>query len=139
MTQTEDQPIEIIPVKSERARHLEKYQKRFQPGQSGNPGGRPRSAPLTKALRELCDEVDEKTGLDGAQMLARALFKEGLKGNVWAFSKIADLVEGRIVSAISAEITGNAESYGQSVKLKLIQKLVRTEELPAASEGEQTQ
>lgn len=32
----------------------------FQPGQSGNPAGRPRSADLKAAVREFADEVDPK-------------------------------------------------------------------------------
>jgi len=62
----------------------------FKPGQSGNPGGRPKSAPVTNLLREILEKDDGKEAI----RLAKAIIKEAAKGNVKAFEAIVNRVEG---------------------------------------------
>ena len=79
--------------------------KKWKPGQSGNPGGRPKRKPLTEAYgrilkRRVPADVVRKLGLRGhptyAEMIAMSLAKEAIKGKVQAASELADRVEGRI-------------------------------------------
>src|SRR4029450_12554417 len=73
----------------------------FKPGQSGNPGGRPRNDTLTASLlaklKELAPGADEKTVAD---CLATVLVREALQGSIHAISLIADRTEGKARQAI---------------------------------------
>jgi hypothetical protein len=137
MTDTDNQPGVITPPKSARAQFLEKYQKRFQPGQSGNPGGRPKLKLLSQAAREALSEINPETGLTGAEEIVVAMMKEAKKGNIWAAKELREWTEGKVPNVFIGDV--NHSSDMSKVKELLMQKLIRREELPAASEGEQTQ
>lgn len=75
---------------------------RFQPGQSGNPTGRPRDV-ISQEMRKLSVErcprfKDERTW---ARAIAVAIFARAIRGDVRAFSEICDRVEGKPHQAIS--------------------------------------
>ena len=79
--------------------------KPWKPGQSGNPGGRPKKKPLTEAYnlilkRRVPKDVLAKLALRGhptyAQVIAMALAREAIKGKVHAAAEMADRVEGRV-------------------------------------------
>jgi hypothetical protein len=67
----------------------------FQPGQSGNPGGRPKKTRISDASREWLEQIDEKTGLTNAELVVLAQGKQAKKGNTTAFNALADRTEGR--------------------------------------------
>jgi hypothetical protein len=82
----------------------------WKPGESGNPGGRPRRKPLTDAYAALLDKpippdmarqlkLDESTTY--AQVIAMSLVREAVKGKVQAAAEVADRVEGKITQPIS--------------------------------------
>lgn len=73
----------------------------FKPGQSGNPGGKPKSKILTDSLRLCLDEKDAK-GITNAEKLARALVDRALTGDVSAYREIADRIEGK--SPLEADV-----------------------------------
>ena len=73
---------------------------RLPKGVSGNPGGRPRKTKLTDATRQWLEQVDEKTGLTNAMLVAAAVGKKALKGSHEAFKVIADRAEGRPAQSI---------------------------------------
>jgi hypothetical protein len=128
----EDHPVAIPPDEDQNnrsvlAKHLEKFQRRFQPGTSGNPGGRPRSAPLTNAIREILDEIDPHTGMDGAERAARALFKRACQGDVWAFREIREMAEGRFSLALIAKVNTDEKDVAKA-KQTLLAKLISAEE-----------
>jgi hypothetical protein len=77
----------------------------WKPGESGNPGGRPKKKPLTDAYAAILGkpvpaEVAEKLKVDTsttyAEIIAMALAREAVKGNVRAAGELADRVEGKI-------------------------------------------
>jgi hypothetical protein len=72
----------------------------WQPGQSGNRNGRPKRKPITEELERLLDEIDptdKKHRRTYRKRLAVALAEMVIKkGNVAAFTEIADRVEGKV-------------------------------------------
>lgn len=71
----------------------------WKPGQSGNPGGRPRRKPISDAYTAILEAQDAK-GVTGAQMIALAMFQQALKGNVQAVREITDRVEGALRQSV---------------------------------------
>ncbi len=74
---------------------------RFKPGQSGNPGGRPKTKLITQAYRELLEQLDPKERKTLAQRLARKAVQQALKGNLAALKEITDRTEGKSVQPLS--------------------------------------
>jgi Family of unknown function (DUF5681) len=70
---------------------------RFQPGRSGNPGGRPKTARLSQACRELlaAPVPRDPKGLTYAEAIAQMLAKKALDGDIRAAQEIADRAEGK--------------------------------------------
>ena len=69
----------------------------WQPGQSGNPGGRPKKLPITDALRELVDKgaVPQKKAATLAGQLAQQLVRAALKGKMAPLVEVIDRIEGK--------------------------------------------
>ena len=61
---------------------------RWQPGQSGNPGGRPKKKPMTDALIRLFNKLSDAETED----FNKELFFKAAKGDVAAYKEIADRV-----------------------------------------------
>ncbi len=80
-----------------------KHGKRFQPGVSGNPGGRPRKRPLTEAYEKLI--ADPKI----AEAIAKGIIRAARRGNVKAASEIADRVEGKVTKQVAPELEGGIQ------------------------------
>ena len=74
---------------------------RFRPGQSGNPGGRPKTKLITQAYRELLEQLDPEEKKTLAQILARNAVKHARKGNLAALKEITDRTEGKAVQPLS--------------------------------------
>ena len=71
---------------------------RFQPGQSGNPGGRPKEKPFREALRlELAAAGEDNKAL---RTIARALIDKAAEGDMAAIREVADRVDGKVAHAI---------------------------------------
>jgi hypothetical protein len=97
-----------------------KIGQQFPPGVSGNPSGRPKLTKLTEALREQLAEIapnaPERTV---AEVIARALIREAVSGNVQAAREIADRTEGKPKQAIDLDLQisdwrTEAQKYGLS-------------------------
>ncbi len=67
----------------------------FKPGQSGNPGGRPKETPITDALRAALSDPSE------LEKFIRAVLKKANKGDVKAFQAVSDRVEGKPAQAVT--------------------------------------
>jgi hypothetical protein len=93
---------------------------RFKPGETGNKNGRPKLTKLTEALREQLAEVSpnapERTV---AEVIARALIREAVSGNVQAIRELADRTEGKPMQKVDLDVQVNdwrteAQKYGLS-------------------------
>jgi Family of unknown function (DUF5681) len=69
--------------------------KGFQPGVSGNPSGRPRTAKFSEAARQLLAEIDGRTGETNAECLVRHCFKKAMHGSPRHLEMLLAYVEGR--------------------------------------------
>lgn len=73
----------------------------FEPGQSGNPGGRPKTKPFKEALMMealACERGDPCEALPGSlRWNARKLLEQG---DVQAIKELADRTDGKVAQAI---------------------------------------
>lgn len=84
----------------------------WKPGQSGNPGGRPKSAPLSQACRELLTQpVPNNPTCTYAQAIAQKLAERALKGDILAAREIADRAEGKARQSIQFENPAFREAF----------------------------
>jgi hypothetical protein len=79
--------------------------KPFQPGQSGNPGGRPKRTPLSDACRErlLLTVPGDTEGRTYAQKIAASLAEKAAEGDIRAAQELGDRAEGRARQSIEIE------------------------------------
>ena len=77
--------------------------KGFQPGVSGNPNGRPRTAKFSEAARRLAEEIGHN-GKTGAEQLAEHCLKCALKGSARHAEMFLNYAEGRPRQAV--ELSG---------------------------------
>src|SRR4051794_25670331 len=81
---------------------------RFKPGQSGNPGGRPKGTSLTARLRFRLAQVEPGSGQSYADLLVEALVGEALKGDVQAARTILERVDGKLPDKVKVQETRKA-------------------------------
>jgi hypothetical protein len=85
---------ETATASSDRAEHLRPHQ--FQPGQTGNPGGRPRTKLFRKALIALlADTEDEASPSERLRKIAARLTDAAEKGDIRAAEFLRDCVDGK--------------------------------------------
>lgn len=81
----------------------------FQPGQSGNPKGRPKgSNSLAMLLKRIGEENLEGSELDKREAIMRKVYKLAFDGQPWAVQFIADRTEGKPTQT-QINIDGEAE------------------------------
>lgn len=84
--------------------------KPWQPGQSGNPRGRPpKDVCLTSLLKEALDQVPEgsKDGKTWAEKIVFAWLLFSAMGNPTLMKELLDRVEGKVVDRVEAEVTAS--------------------------------
>ena len=102
---------------------------RFQPGRSGNPAGRPRTKPLTEALRRILSRDED------CDALARAIVRFARKGSVHHFREIADRLEGKVTQPV--ELAGTVEHViTEAEKLHAIELVQEMRVLEARGDGQ---
>src|SRR5690349_12967880 len=80
----------------------------FEPGQSGNPGGRPKSKPFADALRmEIAAAGADHKAL---REVARALLTKAAEGDVPAINALADRLDGKVPQAVEGEMNHTADN-----------------------------
>jgi hypothetical protein len=72
---------------------------RFTPGQSGNPGGRPKGESLTARLRRYLDEEGED-GRTRAERFVERLAEMALAGNVHVMKMVLDRLDGKAIDNV---------------------------------------
>lgn len=82
---------------------------RFKPGQSGNPGGRPKTKLISQAYRDFLQEFDTKKRRTMAQEIAKQVIQKALKGDLAAAKETTDRTEGRAVDQTQLFIGGTIE------------------------------
>ena len=77
----------------------------FKRENRANPGGRPKSAPLSQACRELlaAPVPDDPEGRTYAQVIAETLAQKALPGDIRAAQEIADRAEGKARQSFEIE------------------------------------
>jgi len=73
--------------------------KPWQPGQSGNPAGRPKHRVISEDIAEVLDE-EVSSGLTKGHKIAQKLVAMAMAGNMAAIKEILDRTEGRPKQAI---------------------------------------
>lgn len=71
--------------------------KRFEPGETGNPAGRPKGTSLTDKLREIIDRNDGEV----ADALVKAAVKAALKGDFRFWQEIMNRVDGKVADRVA--------------------------------------
>jgi len=105
---------------------------RFKQGRSGNPGGRPRTAPLSQACREVLAQPvpDDSKGRTYAEAIAQALAEKALAGDIRAAQEIADRAEGRARQSIEIQSGALREAFERMTSEEL-EAYAREGKLPA--------
>lgn len=87
--------------------------KSWKPGQSGNPGGRPKTAALSRASRELLAEPfpGDPQGRTFAQVIARTLGEKAVAGDIRAAQELADRAEGRPRQSVEIQNTTLRDAF----------------------------
>jgi hypothetical protein len=94
--------------------------KPWKQGQSGNPGGRPRTKPVTAELERMLEqEAPAANGRTWAAVIAEALLKKARKGDVRAIAELANRIEGKSRQTLDLELdvcTGLADRLAAARK-----------------------
>lgn len=78
--------------------------KPFQPGQSGNPGGRPKGDSVTAWLRKkLQDDSEKKPGKTRAESVAMAILDAAEDGDFKLIKELLDRTEGKVAESVVVE------------------------------------
>jgi Family of unknown function (DUF5681) len=78
---------------------------RWKPGQSGNPGGRPKTAALSEAARNVLAKrvPNDPQGRTYAEAIADTLAQLALEGDIRAAQELTDRAEGRARQSVEIE------------------------------------
>jgi hypothetical protein len=94
----------------------------WQPGQSGNPNGRPPSRPFRAALKNEVKKAIKAKDMTKLEGIAEALVDEALIGNVQAIREVRDTLEGKPVQVVA----GDGENpFVQEVIHTIVHKAVK--------------
>lgn len=74
--------------------------KPFKPGQSGNPGGRPKGTSITTILNRKLDELDPDDGKSRAEKVAEVIVREALAGDYRFVDMLLNRTEGKIADKV---------------------------------------
>lgn len=96
----EKQPTENSAKKRGNTANL----KPFKPGQSGNPGGRPKKKPITEMYERILSDPENVAAIEKATISA---LRKGNMAMVLQLREMADRTEGKVTQPIEADVTVN--------------------------------
>ena len=76
---------------------------RWKAGESGNPGGRPKTKIISQAIRQLLAELEGKEQETVALVIAKSIVDQAKSGDLKAAAEIMDRVEGKPVQAVTVD------------------------------------
>ena len=79
----------------------------FEPGQSGNPAGRPKADKAFANMLRIAIKQAHDEGRDKLRAVADALVDKAISGDVQAINAIADRLDGKVPQAVDANLSGN--------------------------------
>jgi len=80
----------------------------WKPGQSGNPGGRPKKRSISEELeRLLAEDAPNSGGKLWAEVIADALLRKARRGDVRAIAELANRVEGKPCQSLAVDVNAN--------------------------------
>jgi len=93
----------------------------WKPGQSGNPGGRPKRTPLIEACREVLSHPipGDPQGRTYAQAIAEKLATLALAGDIRAAAELADRAEGKARQTMQIENTTLKQAFERRSEAEL--------------------
>ncbi len=98
-------------VKQSPITHFGDKLKQWQPGQSGNPLGRPKKQDtITSLVKDILDQVDGKTKKTYAQLVAEAMVRGALK-DPQILKELLNRCEGKVREEIDMQTTGVSILY----------------------------
>lgn len=109
----------------------------FEPGKSGNPGGRPKTKPFRDALRvELAATGEDSRAL---RDIARSLIGKARDGDIQAIREIADRLDGKPTQAMehAGKDGGPIETRDGSAREIIAAKLAAIAAANSAEQGVQ--
>src|SRR5215472_1558869 len=85
----------------------------FKKGQSGNPGGRPKSSGVSQAARALFAKPvpNDPQGRTYAEALVQMLADKALSGDIRAAQELTDRAEGRAPQSVEIEHGGLSDAF----------------------------
>ncbi len=97
---------------------------RWKPGQSGNPGGRPKKTPYADACRALAnlteEQVMERNPQDSFPLaVAKAVGRAALEGGVHALAELANRAEGRPAQAVVQQSDAPSDALTATIRIAL--------------------
>jgi hypothetical protein len=90
----------------------------FQPGQSGNPSGRPKNSPATDIFKELFNDPETREQIK--ENVRKTLTKPGMAG-VLLFKEGTDRLEGRVIERVEVSDYRDLTDEELEAKLKALQ------------------
>lgn len=107
----------------------------FKPGQSGNPGGRPKK--ITKIVDHLLNQKlpNDKKQRTYVEALAEAALKRAIKKSDKALEQIWDRVEGRVPLAVTGDGGGPLQMQVEMVMLGSVDVLLTPQPVVVEAEN----
>jgi uncharacterized protein DUF5681 len=104
--------------------------KPWQPGQSGNPGGRPKKKPITELYEQL---LSDRATLNAIRTAILRNIKSHKTALVPLLREMADRVEGKVTQPIDATVSDFSHWTDEEIQSEL--KRVKDELFAAENEG----
>jgi hypothetical protein len=103
---TEDVLMNAKPTAAENSEKRGRVEnlKPFKPGQSGNPGGRPKKRPITELYERI---LADPTNIAAIEKAILATLHKGNMAMVLLVREIAERIEGKVMQPIEADLAVN--------------------------------